>query len=190
MCAFPFHRGVNTSRINRASLVSLLFILASCSSPHLDRHGPPMPPADKFALFEDHKETWQPWKPELGLPTSLRDIGLYGAIELYEHASFGDGGSIGWIIRDLNGHYFAFWKEPRLVVTEGPDDTGERRWDQRRFWVGTSHHSFHPGGVMVPMGSECEKFLEELVAMADKALQSEGSWLGRLPIRLMPVAPR
>lgn len=118
---------------------------------------------DKVAFFEENKESLQPWKAHKSLPTSIKEAGLGEDFELFDSASFGDGGSVYWIIRDKDGHYFAFWKGPEHSWDDEKNQSISLGWNERPFWIGTTHPGYYKGGVQVPYNSRAEQFLSTLI---------------------------
>ena len=136
------------------------------------------PPAieDPAKVFEKKKEKLQPWNPSKGLPTTFYRIGLREKVVLVSSATFGDGGSQYWIIKDGENKHFAFWKEPTTSFDSDKKEKRELKWNERHFWVGTTHQGYYGGGMKVPLGSESERFLESILSQLNDVGSNKSSY--------------
>lgn len=155
-------------------ITGLLFLASALSGKQVVE--PPSAIGDPAKTFEEKKEKLQPWDPEKGLPSTFYQIGLRDKVVLVSSATFGDGGSQYWIIKDRENNHFAFWKEPSSSFDRYTKEKKELKWNKRHFWVGTTHQGYYGGGMKVPLGSESERFLESILAQLNSQDSNKSSY--------------
>ncbi len=112
---------------------------------------------DYEAAPEDRKS----WDRNRPLPRSWADAGMRADAELMFTRGYLDGGSTAYFFKDSGGRYFVFGAS--TPIGAGSDNKVVPL--ERFFFIGAAHASV-PGAVAVPVGSETDRFLLSILAVA------------------------
>jgi hypothetical protein len=57
----------------------------------------------------------------------------------------------------------------------GTNEKKELNWNERHFWIGTTHQGYYGGGMKVPLDSDTERFLESILSKLNVTDSKSGS---------------
>ena len=126
-------------------------------------------------VFEKTRHLHHKWSKSSPPPENYKEAGILEDAVLVSHGFHLDGGTIGYLLKDSKGNYFALCTGPGLQSEDHPS-----RIDApigSRMFVGALHYA-SPEARIVEARSDSDRFLKKLTKRANEAFELSKKILG------------